>query len=307
MRILIVGAGAVGGYYGARLQAGGHQVTFLARGARLAALQRDGLRLQSPLGDLTLPASVIDARATPPRDPVDLTLITVKAYDTAAALAQVPPTGAVLTIQNGVENADRLLAAVGPERALGGTCRLEVDAPEPGLVVHTSPFADVTVGPIATPAAPHAASATKAFADAGIEARLLPDGRTAMWRKAMFLSPFSALTALLDRPWGPIRAHPEALAVAESMAREIAAAGTAVGVPGLGSDAVETALAMFRAAPDAMTSSLHRDRRRGRPLELDDQLAAILRAASRGGTAAPTTAAIHGCLTAIAPAASQGG
>jgi 2-dehydropantoate 2-reductase len=292
MRILVIGAGAVGGYFGGRLQAGGHRVTFLARGPRLAALAATGLRIRSPLGDLTLPT--VEACATPPadpQDPVDVTLIAVKAFDTAQALALVPATGAVLTLQNGVENADRLLRAFGPERSLGGTCSLEVDSPE------------VTLGPLAPPGAPHAEAAARAFSRSAVDTRTLPDGRTAMWRKAMFLSPFSALTALLDRPWGRIRPHAAAFAVAEAMAREIAAAGSAAGVPGLDGDAVAATLARFRSVPDAMTSSLHRDLRRGRPLELDDQLGAILRAASRAGTSAPTTAALYGCLTAIA----QGG
>lgn len=301
MRILVIGAGAVGGYFGARLQAGGHHVTFLARGARLAAMRAHGLRLISPLGDLDL--APVDARPAPPADPADLTLIAVKSYDNAAALALLPTTGAVLTIQNGVENADHLLAAAGPDRALGGSCRLECESPEPGLVRHSSPFADVALGPLSqSPAAArHADDAAAAFSAAGVSATRLPDGRTAMWRKALFLSPFSALTALLDRPWGGIRPHPATLAVAQAMAREIAAAGRAAGVPGLEGDALAAGLGLFQAAPDTMTSSLHRDLRNGRPVELDAQLGAILRAAARTGTPAPTTAALFGCLAALAP------
>ncbi len=302
MRIVVIGAGAVGGYFGARLQAGGHHVTFLARGARLAALQARGLHVRSPLGDLDL--ATVDACPAPPpdTDPVDLTLIAVKSYDTAPALALLPPAGAVLTIQNGVENADHLLAAAGPDRALGGSCGLESESPEPGLIVHTTPFADVALGPLSpSPAAArHADAAAMALSASAVATARLPDGRTAMWRKAMFLSPFSALTALLDRPWGGIRPHAATLAVAQTMAREIAATGSAAGIPGLGAEALAATVATFRAAPDTMTSSLHRDLRRGRPLELDAQLGAILRAAARTGTAAPTTAALLGCLTAIA-------
>src|SRR5687767_1200843 len=146
MRIACMAAGAVGGYFGARLAAAGHDVTFIARGAHLAAIRRDGLRVESVLGDLHLP----QARATPdPAEvgPVDVVLFAVKLWDTEAAAEMarplVGPETRVITVQNGIDSVERLAPILGADKVAGGLAYIATVIKAPGVVSQTSQFAQL--------------------------------------------------------------------------------------------------------------------------------------------------------------------
>ena len=151
MRVAVVGSGAVGGYFGAKLAQGGQDVTFIARGAHLAAIREHGLRIQSAkLGDFTVHAPAVDDPAE--IGPVDLVLFTVKAYDNQTALNLLGPlvgeSSVVLTLQNGVDSADEVASAVGRARVLGGTTYVATALASPGVIVQTGVHRSIIFGEV---------------------------------------------------------------------------------------------------------------------------------------------------------------
>ena len=168
MRFAIVGSGAVGGYFGAKLARKGQDVTFIARGAHLAAMRRDGLRIQSAkLGDFVVHAPAHDDPAQV--GPVDVVLFTVKAYDNAEALTLLPPLmgpdSVVLTLQNGIDSVDDVAAAVGESRVLGGTTYVATALESPGLIVQTGVHRSIIFGEAFGDRSAHLAIASRRIAE----------------------------------------------------------------------------------------------------------------------------------------------
>src|SRR5215469_2747273 len=173
MRIAVMAAGAVGGYFGARLAAAGHEVSFIARGAHLAAIRAEGLRLESPLGNL----HIRDAKATAePREvgAVDIVLFAVKLWDTeVAAAAACPLVGAdtrVITLQNGVDSVERLQPILGNDHVVGGAAYIASVIAAPGVIAHTSQFARLRCGHVDGQADPLLAGFVEQARAAGIDA-----------------------------------------------------------------------------------------------------------------------------------------
>jgi 2-dehydropantoate 2-reductase len=206
-----MGAGATGGYFGGRLASAGIDVTFVARGAHLAALQSGGLRIQSPLGDLTHPVTAIGDPAQ--AGPADVILFAVKSYDTreaAEAIAPaVGPDTAILCIQNGVENEELLSARFGAERVLGGATRIEAVLAEPGVIAHRSPFARFDFGPWSVAGTTREHAILDDLLSARVMAALHEDGRRVVWEKFLFLCAMAALTSVTRSPIGQVIACPE--------------------------------------------------------------------------------------------------
>jgi len=299
MRVLVMGAGALGGYFGARLQSVGHDVTYVARGPHLEALHAQGLRVESPLGDLHLPVvrAVADAADAPPPD---LALVMVKNRDLeAAGTALAPmlgPATAVVTVQNGVTAPERLGAIVGRERIVAAAVFMPADLRAPGVIRHSSTFHRIRAA--VAPNGPSAAldAFMAACAQAGIEATREPDVATLLWRKFAFLAPFAALTALTRLDIGPIRECRESRALLRQAVDEVGAVGRAA-EPGLPEDLAEVAWQQLTEGVGPAThASMLDDLMRGKPLELDYLSGEVVRRGAALGVPTPVHAMVCGAL-----------
>jgi 2-dehydropantoate 2-reductase len=300
MRVAVIGSGGVGGFVGGRLAQAGHEVVFLARGEHLRALQQRGLRVQSTDGDFELPT----VQATDdPRElgPADLFLFTVKAYDTETAAAPLKPLlrpgATILTLQNGIDNHERIDAVLGAGVALPGTIRLETAIAEPGLIAHTSKGHAIRIGEVG-PSGPQSERVERlraAFAEAGLSVAVPVVMRAELWDKFLFIVPFSGLSALARAPIGEIVASPELTESLGAILAEIAAVAKAEGVD-FGPDVVEQRLRWMRRLHPEFKSSLQRDLERGKPLEIEAQAGTVVRLGRKHGIPTPVTACVNAVL-----------
>jgi 2-dehydropantoate 2-reductase len=298
MRIAIVGAGGVGGLLGALLLRGGHQVSFVARGAQLQALRAQGLSVEGAVGTFSVPPPPAAEEATQ-LPPADAVLVAVKAWQVSSLAPSLAPLlsagGFAVPLQNGVEARDRLAAALGPERVVGGLCHMISWIERPGLLRQTGPAPSVTVGEWSGGGSPRLQQLCEALSDAGISAAIAPRVQDAVWEKALFVEALGAVGAAARLPVGSWRAVPESRALLLGAMRETDAVARACGSE-LGESAVGRALARIDALPPEATASMQRDLAAGRPSELDDQTGAIVRIAQQRGVAAPLHVALLGAL-----------
>jgi len=298
MKIAIMGTGGVGGYFGARFASAGADVAFVARGAHLEAMRRDGLNIESRNGDLSLkPVKATDKPAD--IGPVDLAILTVKLWDTDAAIAAMAPlmgpNSAAVSFQNGVEAVDKLAAAFGRERTLGGVSQIAAIIAAPGVIRHTGAMARLVVGELDG----KESARVKALADlakrANVDLVVSPDIRRAVWEKMVFLATFSGMTSLLRRPKGPIFGDPDTRAMFEAAAAEAVAVARAQGAQ-LAPDHVAKAMAFGDALPPEMKSSMLGDLERGNKLELPWLSGAIARMGKAAGVPTPVHRFIYSAL-----------
>ena len=298
MRIAVMGAGGVGGYFGARLAQGGHDVAFVARGAHLAAMRERGLAVRSALGDLRLPGPVVtDDPAT--LVPADIVVFAVKLWDTESAAQAARPLvaagGLIVPFQNGVGSIERIGAIVGPERVMGGVAQIAATIAEPGVIVHTGTMARLRFGPV-TPAQRPAAEALLAACNAaGIDAELVADIRRALWEKFVFLAAFSGLTSVARQPIGALRADPDGRGTFEAAMREAWSVGRAQGVA-LDDDFVARQMQFADGLPAEMKSSMLNDLVAGNRLEAPWLCGAVARMATAAGVPAPVNATLYAAL-----------
>ncbi len=270
MRIAIMAAGAVGGYFGARLAAAGHDVAFIARGAHLEAIRRDGLKIESVRGDLHLK----DVRVTDdPKQvgPVEVVLFTVKAWDieTAGELARplVGPDTRLITLQNGVDSVERLIPILGDEAVVGGSTYIVTTIAAPGVIRHTSQHAFIRCGRLDRRADAVLVRYVEQM-KAAIEIAVSEDMALEIWKKFVLLAGTSSMTAGTRQPMGVIRSDADMLALLKALWGEAIAVGRASGV-GLSPDfaaELERAVADF---PPTMKASMANDLNAGNRLELD--------------------------------------
>jgi 2-dehydropantoate 2-reductase len=232
MRILIVGVGAVGGFYGARLLAAGRDVTFLVRPRSAQVLAERGLRIVSPHGDLFLehPPTI----QTPDvREPFDLILLSCKAYDLAGAIDSIAPAvgpnTAVLPVLNGMAHLAALDARFGSERVLGGTCFISATRDADGTIRHLNNLAEIVFGDRFVPANPRLDAIYAALADANFTASLRTDILQRMWDKWGFLATLAGITCMMRAAIGDIAAVDPTLAL--RLYDECTAIATAEGYP----------------------------------------------------------------------------
>jgi len=283
MRIAAMAAGAVGGYFGARLAAAGHDVFFIARGAHLAAIKTNGLRIESVHGDLHLPKpNVTDDPATV--GPVDIVLFAVKLWDTEkGAEATRPLVGAgsrVITLQNGVDSVERIAPILGAERTIGGAAYIATTIAAPGVIKHTSQFAIVRFGRADKQPDDKLAAFVEASKAAKLDIALSADIERELWEKFIFLTAMAGATAALRSPIGPIIADPELRDFFRGLMEEAFAVGKAKGValdPGYVDSRME--LVASKIEP-GMKASMAHDLERGNRIELD-WLAGKVRALGR--------------------------
>lgn len=260
MRLVVVGAGGVGGYFGARLAAAGHDVTFVARGRHLAAIREQGLRVRSPLGDVTVTAPAVATIAE--AGDADLVLVAVKLWDTDGIAAQLPAGARVLTLQNGVRGALR-------ERpgALGGICYISAVIDEPGVIAHRNAMQRIVFGEFDGRPSPLTAAFLAACGDAGIDAEVSTDIARVIWEKFVFLVGMSATTTAVRAPIGVVREHPRSRALLHDVFAEVVAVGRAAGID-LAEDFADDRLAFCDSLPADMTASMYHDLTQGNRLEL---------------------------------------
>ncbi len=289
MKVAIVGSGGVGGYFGGRLAAAGVDVTFLARGAHLAAMRRNGLRIDSPEGNVVLPAvSATDDPATV--GPADVVLFAVKLYDVESALPTlgplIGPQTVVVPLQNGVAAVDMLTAAVGRDHAAGGTCYVSAVISEPGVIRHTA-MGRLIFGPLAGAAPPSLRDLRAACDGAGFEAVLSDAIEVEIWTKFTRLSAFSGLTAVTRCPMGVIVNDPGLSQLLEAALAESFAVAIASGIA-LDPSVIPAIVASYHAMPPATKSSMLEDLERGRRLELPFLSGTIARLGRMLGVPTPT-------------------
>ncbi|MFN0163830.1 MAG: ketopantoate reductase family protein [Burkholderiales bacterium] len=289
MRITIMGSGAVGGYFGGLLALAGNEVTFIARGAHLEAMQRAGLRLETPKGV----RQVESARFVERPDQVDgcdTILFAVKAYDIEAAAAPLKPLvergATVVSVLNGVDHQDRIGAVLGESSVLGGLAMVSGVITAPGVIRYTSDMSSLRFGEADGRRSPRALAFRDACVSAGFDAEVLANVRTAQWAKFVGLATNAALCSLFRLPAGYIYHDPEIVPMALRAFTEVAAVARASGFS-LPDDAPQRALAIHQSFPKTMYASMYHDLAKGRPLELDSLSGHIVRTARRFNVPTP--------------------
>jgi 2-dehydropantoate 2-reductase len=269
MRIAVVGAGGVGGYFGLRLARGGADVTFLARGAHLAAMCAGGLSVEGAEPMHLAPVNATDDPSTV--GPADYVLLAVKLWDSEAALRQmrplVGPASTVVSFQNGVLKDDILRQAFGADRVLGGVAYISAAIERPGVIRQTGTRHRLVFGEMDGARSVRGEAFLEACLRGGIRAELSLDIRRELWEKYVFLVGVSAATTAMRTTIGPIREHPQTRALLTDVMREVVAVGRAHGVA-LTESCLEERLAFIDSLPAEMTSSMHHDLERGNRLEV---------------------------------------
>jgi len=297
MRVLIVGAGGVGGYFGAKLARAGVPVTLLARGAHLAAIQRDGLRVRSAIDgeSVATVTAVADVAGLPPADVV---LFCVKSFDTETAASAIRPAigpeTAVVSLQNGVDNEETLERVLGPGHAVGGVAYVFATIESPGVIAHR--FAGHLVfGELDGRPSARLEGVRAAFEKAGVRAEVSADIRRALWLKYVMISAQAGMTALTRAPIGVVRAVPESRLMYRRIAEELAALAAASGVV-LGADVVDNVMKAADGLAAEAYSSLHHDLTQGRRLELETLHGHAVRLGERLGVPTPMVFAVYAAL-----------
>jgi 2-dehydropantoate 2-reductase len=298
MRICIFGAGGVGGYFGARLAAAGEDVSFIARGAHKAAMEAHGLRIESPLGDMTLADPVL-AEDPVVVGPVDVVLFCVKLWDTetaaAACSALLGPETAVISLQNGVDAEDTLTGILGGPHVMGGVAQIASVISAPGVITHTSDFARLWFGEMDNRRSARAEAFLAACEGAGIEARIVDDIQLELWRKFIFLTAMSAATALARSPIGPIREDADGRVMLEMLLGETVAVARAKGIR-IAEDFEARLMDIIGTFPPNMKASMAHDLERGNRLEAPWLSGTVVRLGRELGVPTPAHATAYAAL-----------
>jgi 2-dehydropantoate 2-reductase len=288
MRILIVGAGAVGGYFGGRLAQAGRDVTFLVRPSRAKQLRQDGLRIISPHGDAVLTPKLISA--TEIDTPYDLVFLSVKAYALQAAMndfaAAVGPETMILPVLNGMRHVDLLTKRFGDHAVIGGVCLVATEIDGEGRIVQLADMQQLLYGERTGETTPRLQSLDATLQGAGFDARLSTDIMQAMWEKWIQLACLGAITCLMRGTIGEVVAAPGGAELSLKVVDESAAVATACGHKP--SEAILSRHAAAMTAPGSpLTSSMYRDLRKGAPVEVDHILGDFIERGSAHGAATP--------------------
>lgn len=301
MRFAILGSGAVGGYFGAKLARAGHDVTFIARGAHLDAIRNTGLEIRSAkLGDFTVRAPA--ESDTSKIGPVDVAIVSVKAYDNATALPMLKPMigsgTVVLTLQNGVDSADDVAAVVGEQHVLGGTTYVATALEGPGLIVQTGVHRSIIFGEVyggRGRITPRVQAIADAMAGADIQTTAVPDARIPIWDKYVYLAAFSGFTGASRLAIGHIWKFPHVREMFYACSREIAAIAKAEGVT-ISANRFESLEEYMTNLPPTTRSSLLIDLEQGKRIEVEALQGAAVRRAAKHGVPVPITATLYALL-----------
>lgn len=298
MRIAAMAAGAVGSYFGGRLQAAGHDVAYIARRANLEALKKDGLKIQSVHGDLHLPKVF----ATPdPKEvgPVDVILFAVKLWDTeiAAEMAKpmVGPNTRVITLQNGVDSYERVSSILGKEHVIPGTAYIAAVLGGPGVMLHTSKFAIMRCGRIDGSKDAPFEKFVEAAKAANIDIQPQDDMNRERWQKFIFLSSMAGVNCLTRMEIGKVLGEPHTRAFYKKLMEESFAISQKLGVK-VAPDWVEDRMVFSDNAPPGMKASMLHDLEAGNRLELDWLTGKVVELGKQTGVPTPAAEAVYAAV-----------
>jgi 2-dehydropantoate 2-reductase len=298
MRIAVFGTGGVGGYFGGRLALSGQDVTFIARGNHIKALQAEGLRVDSLKGDFLLhPVRAISDPAE--AADVDLVLLAVKAWqvpEAARVLSEsMRKSTFVVPLQNGVEAASQLVEALGAERVVGGLCRIISYIEKPGYIRHVGAEPQVAFGELDNRPSERTEKLKQAFEQAGVSVQIPPNIQTAIWEKFLFIASVSGIGAVTRSPIGIVRTVWESRAMLEQAMAEIFHLAAALNIS-LPENTVERTMQFVDNLPANGTASMQRDIQDARPSELESQNGAVVRLGRQAGVETPIHRFIYHAL-----------
>ncbi len=299
MRIVIFGTGGVGGYFGGRLAQAGEDVTFIARGRHLAAMQGSGLRVDSIAGDFTLPTVQATADLATLTE-VDVVIVTTKAWQVEEAALAIRPilneSTFVVPLQNGVEAPQQLQSILGEERVLGGFCRVISYIEQPGHITHTGGEPFVAFGELDGTSSERAERLQAAFSHCqGLTVEVPADIEAAMWGKFLQISAWSAIGALTRVPVGVWREMTETRQMWVNAMREVLAVAQAHNINLTEAD-VEQAIAWIDKLEPTATASMQRDIMEGRPSELNTLCGGVVRLGLKAGVNTPVNSFLYHTL-----------
>jgi 2-dehydropantoate 2-reductase len=300
MHFAIVGAGAVGGYYGAKLARAGQQVSFIARGPHLRAIRERGLMVWSPLGDFMVHAAAESDPAAV--GPVDVVLLAVKTYHNPAVLPTlaplVGPSTIVVSLQNGVDSVDEVAAAVGSDRVLGGPTYIASAMTAPGLIEQTGTHRRIVLGEVFGDRG-HVSERVEKIVEvmkaADIQAESVVDARVSLWEKFIYLAPFAAFTGAARLPIGPLWADPVIREAFLEAVLEVDMVARAEHVP-IRAGVLDRVIAYADSVPPGMRSSLLIDLSLGKPIELESLAGSVVRRGKAVGVPTPVMAGLYAVL-----------
>jgi 2-dehydropantoate 2-reductase len=297
VKIAVIGAGGVGGYFGGRLARAGEEVHFVARGEHLLALRERGLRVRSVRGDFEVRANATD---DPDRiGPCDYVLFCVKSFDTREAASRLAPLiqtdTAVISLQNGIDNDEAIAAEVGWEHVVGGVAFIFSSIAELGVIEDAGGPASIVFGEWDGGESKRGVQLLETFRKAGVDAQLSATIRKVLWDKLAFICAQAGMTASTGLPIGEIRSAPEAWAMFRRVVEEVGAVASAEGVD-LGPGAVDRHLRFAQDLEPGGRSSLHHDKAAGKRMELEALHGTVLRLARKHGIPVPASEAIYAIL-----------
>ena len=297
MKIAVFGAGGIGGYFGARLAAGGGEVHLIARGAHLEALRSGGVRITSANGDLHLELPATDR----PEDigGSDVVLFCVKSMDTLEAARRLEPLlregTAVITLQNGVDNEETIASVIPSTHVVGGVAYILATVTGPGVVTHQGKLARIVLGELDG----SKSARLEAFVDlchaSDIDVDLTANIRKELWKKFAVICATAGMTAAVRLPLGDIRASEASLAMYRELVSEVVSVANASGMEMAG-DTVARIMEVFETLPAEWYSSLHYDMTHGKPMELEALHGTVKRRARELGVSVPMSEAVYGVL-----------
>ena len=298
MKILVMGSGAVGGYFGAVLHRAGHDVQFVARGQHLEAIRQQGLRIESVTsGDFTIRPPATDRPDGSWK--ADLALFCVKSYDNPEAIATmalaVGPETSVLTLQNGIGSGDELASAFGQEKVLLGVTYVDGYRKGPGVVVELGGQCNIVFGEEDGSITPRAEAVRGALTEAGIRNVLSPNVVKDLWNKLVYICALSGMMCITRATFTEVLETPEAVDLSYRVMREAEAVARAKGAD-LGEDIVESTMAQFREVQGRLGSSMYTDLQRGNPIEVRVLNGAVAKMGKELGIDTPMNEFISSCL-----------
>ena len=300
MKVAVMGAGSIGGYFGGMLARAGHDVTLIARGDHLDAIHRNGLLMHTQKGDFTVPCAATDRPAEV--GPVDLALLTTKTYHNAVAVPamadMVGPETAILCLQNGIDSYLPLLDAFPGAVVLPGAAYIEAGRSGPGVVTQAGDIVCIVTGSIRGSDPSHQAKAEAvcaAFRDAGVPAEASKDIAVTLWTKFLFITTMAGTTSLAREYLRDLLPRPEWHKIIVGCMSEIERAGRASGVD-MAPTIVADTLDYMESAKGAMSASMHADLLAGRPMELEALNGAVVRAGESAGVPTPINDVIYAAL-----------
>jgi 2-dehydropantoate 2-reductase len=288
MRMLVVGAGATGGYFGGRLAEAGRDVTFLVRPRRAEQLRAHGLRIVSPCGNLTLQPALASADTID--GSFDIVLVTVKAFALEAAMADfapaVGPATTIVPVLNGMKHIDLLRGRFGQERVAGGVCKIGATVDEDARIIHFNEMHTLIFGELNGATGDRIRQVDGFMREAGFDARLSEEIQGELWRKWIMLAGLGAVTGLMRGNIGEVAAAPGGKAVALQILSEVVAVARGEGASP-SDDFVKDVAAMLTADGSSGASSMYRDLRKGNPIEVEQIIGDLVARARSHALATP--------------------